>query len=113
MPNAQNSKLNSHSLPRNIYSFSSAKAKRDLSFRPLQRNATPKPRPSLSESAPLKTQIELFEQDNLFGPDFDVVEELETNKERYTAYGDAKEQITSYGVPTIVSYNLDRIERRL
>lgn len=62
---------------------------------------------------PLQTQIDLFEQQNLFGPDFDVIEELTLNKEKYLAKGPDKQQITIYGVPSLVSYNLDRIQHRL
>lgn len=90
--------------PRNIYSFSSEKARRDLKF---------KSRDSVSASPPLQQQIEVFEQKNLFGPDFDVIEELTLNKERYVAYGPDKEQITVYGIPSLVSYNIERIKHKL
>jgi hypothetical protein len=97
--------------PRNIYSFSSEKAKRDLKSRsPRKQSSSSSTSSATSES--LQSQIELFEQQNLFGPDFDVIEELTLNKERYVAYGPDREQITAYGVPSVVSYNLDRIKSR-
>ena len=116
----QESTSRTKDFPRNIYSFSSEKAKRDLRHKPrsnsISQSHSQSHSQSLTSTAPsesLQSQIEIFEQQNLFGPDFNVIEELTLNKERYVACGPDKEQITAYGVPSVVSYNLDRIKSRV
>lgn len=131
MPNSASTRPQFKELPRNIYSFSSARAKRDLRARTngasndspnaaSNRSAHSKSRTSESESADTATaaatfdqQIELFEQQNLFISDFDVIEELNDNKSKYLTFADNREQISIYRVPSVVSYNIDRIKRRL
>jgi len=114
MPNSTNANANStsaaerSSFPRNIYSFSSQKAKRDL-----QRHKEHREGSSSLSHPPISHQIELFEQQNLFGPDFDAIEELTLNAERYKAHGNERQQLSVYDIPSVVSYNLDRIQHRL
>lgn len=111
----------SREFPRNIYSFSSEKARRDLkSQSKSQSHSSSKSQSrghsisSITSQIDLDQQIEIFEQQNLFGPEFDVIEELLLNKERYIAYGGPQRiQLTVYGIPSVVSYNIERIAQKL
>lgn len=111
-------------LPRNLFSFSSARARRELGLNkprlvPMTHGTNAEHDSNSSASASdssadeYQAQLDLFAQRNLFGPEFDVLDELSYNADKFKALGPDKQQITCYNVPSIVSYNIDRIVKKL
>lgn len=120
MPNQRNATQPQSSqlqpLPRNIYDLSSARAKRDLRRSSKLEIDLAKRARELEQYVHNPQDLDSSDslvQPSLFASEFDVIEELSFNRERYTAYGDSKAQVTIYGVPSLVSYNIERLQQKI